>query len=570
MQVVDLLIVAPPVGNIGQAPAGISVLTAFLRSRGWDTHQRDLGIEAFHHFHSPRFLDGCRRRLEATGCDLELSAVATRVVRDIDAAKDALRRPGIERQRETMRWAFGTLRDAGIVMTAAAGGTHEHTLRNFSIRGALRDFQSLDRCLGDTPTNPYVAYFREHTIAAITALEPRALGISITYFSQLIPGLTLLRLIKSAMPELPVALGGAYLTAVESEIASIPTAVVPADLIATHDGEWILDRWLANLGGEAWADQPHAYRPAHGRFSRSAGCSASSTSLDDLPAPMWVADGLALEDYLVPTYPIPLPLSRGCYWGRCAYCNISSQTQSSYRVRNTESAIVDIRAAMAETGSRSFDFPVDSFRVKDLLALSKAIIAAGLEVRWGAEVLLDNGFQDDVVETLARSGCRSLRFGLESACAATLDAMNKPVRSATARRILGACRANGIRTAAMLIAGFPCETQGQLLETYDFLVENRDRIDSLTIHEFSLVPGSTMADDPGRFGILVRPKETILSPNLPFANANAVGMRVEDVPSVVAAMLERLREHYPELGEMWSVAIGGWMTFVACCDDAEP
>ena len=47
--------------------------------------------------------------------------------------------------------------------------------------------------------------------------------------------------------------------------------------------------------------------------------------------------------------------------------------------------------------------------------------------------------------------------------------MNKPSRPDTARRILEACKRNGIQTAAMLIAGFPTESQTELNLTFDYL-----------------------------------------------------------------------------------------------------
>jgi len=224
-----------------------------------------------------------------------------------------------------------------------------------------------------------------------------------------------------------------------------------------------------------------------------------------------------------------------------------------------------MRAAIVESGSNWFDFPVDSYRPKELHALALGIIEAGLEVEWGAEVLLDPGFKDDVIADLARSGCRTLRFGLESASTETLKSMNKPTRPDKARRILKACKDNGIQTAVMLIAGFPTETQRQLYETYDYLVENRDRIDFLTIHQYSLVPGSPMAQQPDAFGLYLLEPEAVLWTSIPFVNTNPVGMKNEDLPEVVSAMKDGLREQYPDLGELWTVAIGGWMTFPACC-----
>jgi len=565
----DFLIISPPVANFGQASSGISVLTAYLRAHGWDAHQRDLAIDAFHHFHSPERLGECLARLEAAGpeIDPELLETGRRAVAEIDGAKGALRRQGVEDDHEAMKWAFQTIADAGVLMTAASMGRFEHDYRHFGVDGAFRNFEALGAVLADPERNPFIAYFEAEALPRLERERPRVIGISMTYFSQVIPGFTLLRLVKERLPDVPVVLGGAYLTAVEDQVDGIPADVVPADCIILHDGEEALERWLrVALRGEGETAQvPNSYLPLGETFQRVGARDLTHTDLDTLPVPMWTADGLELDRYLVPRYPIPLPLSRGCYWGRCSFCNISCQTVATYRTRDVEKAVEDMRACVAETGSNWFDFPVDSYRPKELHALAKAIVASDLEVEWGAEVLLDPGFKDEVVADLARSGCRCLRFGLESANEDTLKAMNKPTRPGKARRLLEACKANGIQTAVMLIAGFPTETQGQLMQTYDYLVENADRIDFLTIHQFSLVPGSPMGQNPDAFGLYVLPQEAVLWTSMPFVNTNPVTMKNEDLPEVVDAMRAGLKEHYADLGELWTVAIGGWMTFPACC-----
>lgn len=579
----DLLLISPPVANFGQCTSGLSVLTSFLRSRGFDVKQWDLAIEAFHAFHSPEYLARCVEVLERHGVtevpeakdynahtpdEIDLRDVARRVIGEIDAAKAALRRPGIEHDRDAMRWAFQTIADAGVVMTGASLGGYEHDFRHFAIPGAFRSWATLEAALTDRARNPYLEFLEEHALPRILRDRPRAVGISMTYFSQVVPGFTLARLIREKAPGTKLVIGGAYLTAVEDDVPSLPASVLPADAIILHDGEEALERWLRLVlqGDGTAASIPNCYLPGEdGVFARAGERSLTHTDLDLLPVPLWTLDGLDLSQYLVPKYPVPLPLSRGCYWGRCSFCNISCQTVATYRTRPIEKAIADIKAAIAQTGSNWFDFPVDSFRPKELHALAKAIIAEGLDIEWGAEVLLDPGFKDPVIADLAASGCRTLRFGLESANEETLTAMNKPTRPGEARRILASCKANGIQTAVMLIAGFPTETQARLQETYDYLAANRDRIDFLTIHMYSLVPGSPMAQDPGKWGLYIQPHEGVLWTSIPFVNTNPVGMRNEDLPRVVQAMRQGLREHYPDLGEMWTVAIGGWMTFPSCC-----
>ncbi len=563
----DFLLISPPVANIGQAPAALSVLTAHLRSRGWDAHQWDLGIEAFHHFHSVHYLRHCQGIIERQAADAELRAAAARVVAEIDEAKDALRCSGIEREPDRMNWAFDTLRDAGIVLTAASLGGYEHDFRHFSIPRALASFEQLDRDISDRESNPFVEYFEVHALPRLTRKPPRAVGITISYVSQLVPALSLARLIRQRLAEPRIVLGGAYLTAIGDQVAGMPSAVASADAIVLHDGEQALDGWLDGVLREQGdlRDIPNLYLCERGEVVRAQQGPFLQTDLDGLASPMWIADGLALDQYLVPRYAIGLPLSRGCYWGRCVYCNISSQTIGSYRCRSVPKAIADIQAAIAETGSTWFDLPVDSFRPKDLRELARGICDAGLAIEWGAEVLFDRGFEDEVIADLACSGCRSLRFGLESGSPSTLEAMNKLSRPPVAQRILRACKTHGIRTAVMFIAGFPSETRAALQETVDFLVENREWIDQLTIHPYSLVPGSAMARDPGSFGIFLQPPQAVMLPNLPYANTNPGGVPSEDIPRMVESLRDALRDHFPDLGKLWSTAIGGWLTFPACC-----
>ncbi len=566
----DLLLISPPVANVGQAAAAPSVLTAFLRARGWDAQQWDVSIEAFHHFHSASHLEVCRHLVREHGADVALLAAADRAVAEIEAAKAALRRFDTVADSASLGWAFGVLRDAGVLLTAAARGRYELDFRHFDVPSAWRDFDSLAAALVDGAANPFLGYYAEQVLPRLRAEAVAAVGISVSYHSQVVPALTLVRLLREQLPGLRLVLGGSYLTAVAGDVPRLPTSVVPADAIVLYDGEDALDAWLdAVLRGRGSLDEvPNVFLPRDGTFQRASPRPLRHTDLGALPVPMWTGQGLELDRYLVPRYAVGLPLTRGCHWGRCAYCNISSQTAARYRRREAVQAVADLAAIVAETGSSWFDLPVDSYHPSDLGELARAILAAGLEVEWAAEVLLDPGFTEEVVATLARAGCRCLRFGLESADPATLKAMRKPTRPEVAAEVLARCRRHGIRTGVMVIAGFPTETQAGLGRTHDFLVEHRDRIDFVGIHPFSLVPGSAMARDPGRFGLFLRPRGAVLTTSLPFSNTNPVGMQNEDLPRVIAAMKASLREHYPELGELWTAAIGGWMTFPSCCTRA--
>ncbi|MBI5547459.1 MAG: hypothetical protein HY901_26555, partial [Deltaproteobacteria bacterium] len=427
----DLLLVSPPVANIGQAASSISVLTAYLRARGWEVDQWDAGIDAFHHFHSAEHLSLLAAQLSAEGADSSVIEAAERASASIKVAKRSLQDPATLFEPAAMERAFETLDAAGTALSSRRPGRTRHTYRAFEVAGAFRDWASLAATLDDSEANPYLAWTEEHALPRILASRPASVGVSITYLSQVIPALTLVRRLKQRVPEIPVAVGGGYLTALGQTSRAIPRELLPADAVLLHDGEEALSRWLSRV-----LDRPdHSMEPTSGE---------PCTSLDTVPSPSWVSDGLDLSRYLVPRYAIPLPLTRGCHWGRCHYCNISAQTSSAYRLRPLDLALSDIRQAMSQTGSNWFDFPVDSFRPDHLHRLAVELIEQRLQIRWAAEVLMHPGLTAEVIHDLARSGCCGLRFGMESASSEVLTAMNKPRPPQLASRILRDCHEAGI------------------------------------------------------------------------------------------------------------------------------
>ncbi|MBW2453354.1 MAG: hypothetical protein JRI68_02535, partial [Deltaproteobacteria bacterium] len=150
-------------------------------------------------------------------------------VAEIDEAKAALCQLGVERQPDRLSWAFDTLTDAGILLTAASRGLHEHDFRHFAIPRALASFEQLDQDLLDESANPFVQYFTDHAIPRLRDEPPRAVGLTISYVSQLVPALTLARLIRQHLGATPIVLGGAYLTAIADQIGNLPSAVAGAD-----------------------------------------------------------------------------------------------------------------------------------------------------------------------------------------------------------------------------------------------------------------------------------------------------------------------------------------------------
>ncbi|MBK9383368.1 MAG: radical SAM protein [Planctomycetes bacterium] len=583
-------LIAPPVGNFGQATPGISVLTAWLRYKGYPCVQWDLSIDAFHHFHSQEYLRQCAKVLAerakvSIGAAIEgaegmtrgpgvlnpprpgereetVLELALRTAPKIEAAKIRIREAGVESNAVDMKRCVETIRDAGLVVGATHGCFFGYN--RYDVPGAFASWERMLEVATTADQNPFLPYFQEQVLPRIAAEAPELLGLSVTYMSQWLPALTLAHLVRKAHPSMRIVMGGSFPASVQEDVVAMPTAVGAVDGIIFGDGEEPLSRYLQAMAGEIGFEAvPGLLRADGDRYVMNA--EESKVKLDEIPPPVLDLDGIELDRYLVPKYSVALPATRGCYWGKCTFCNISNQARYRYRRRSNVRAVEDMQILKERYGTNWFDFAVDSYPPADLLRLSRAILEAGLEVEWGAEVLLDKGFTRETLEEMARAGCRTLRFGLESADPDVLRDMSKRVDPPVAARILADCRAAGIKTSVMCIVGFPTETQSRMMRTIEFLIENAANIDFVTLHQFGVVPGTPLADEPDRFGIRLLPKPGVLNPSLPYQNLNAVSMLPQDLPKVIDILIERLREAYPNVGELWTSAIGGWLTFPAAC-----
>ncbi|MBN1655800.1 MAG: B12-binding domain-containing radical SAM protein [Deltaproteobacteria bacterium] len=567
-----VLLISPPVGNIGQAPPSISALAAWLTHLGHECIQWDLGLDAFHYFHSTEYLSAAAAVVEqrckkdasySRSSLLEIARSTRRIASQIETAKQILKQPGVESDIEKMVGSLGFIRDAGLLISSAHGLSRLSYSR-FDMPGAQADWRSLAEAIRDRGRNIFIDYFREHSLARIALASPHLVAVSVSYHSQLLPAFSLVVLIKEEFPELPVLLGGAFLKAVQDDLTQMPSSVVPADGICIGDGEPTLEAYLRALEErESIWQTPNILLPRGERFVSTG--RIEQISLSQAPIPMLKMEGINLGSYLVPRYAIPLPVTRGCHYHRCVYCNISNQAREVYRAREAKRCIDDIESLVRECRTNWFDFPTDSVLPRDLERFARTSIKRGLTIRWSAEVFLDRRLTDEIIALLARSGCCCLRFGLESACPRTLELMDKRIDLKEVSRILKTCHRHGIVTGVMMIIGFPTETQRELLETVEYLQRHASDIDLLTLHPFTVSPGSRLASQPELAGIHLLPRTAVLTPSLPYAHSNPVAMRPEDLSEVVSSLADALSDFYPQSGQLWASGIGGWLTFAACC-----
>lgn len=204
---------------------------------------------------------------------------------------------------------------------------------------------------------------------------------------------------------------------------------------------------------------------------------------------------------------IKLQLANGCYWHKCAFCDVSLDYIGRYQAPDAETLADTIIRLKCETGQSGFHFTDEAIPPVLVRRLCAALAARRETVTWWGNVRFDKGFTPDLACRMAEAGCIAVTGGLECANDRLLALMNKGITLAGATQALDAFSQAGILVHAYLMYGFPTQTERETREALEF-VRRRfadGHIQSAYWHRFALTAHSPIARHPERFGITLLP-----------------------------------------------------------------
>jgi radical SAM superfamily enzyme YgiQ (UPF0313 family) len=163
-----------------------------------------------------------------------------------------------------------------------------------------------------------------------------------------------------------------------------------------------------------------------------------------------------LERYLAPDLVLPLITAHGCYFGKCAFCNVGYGDHyfSPFRV---EQIVQQMKLMHEKYGCRHIFFVDEAIPPRILRLLSEAL-QENNPFNWGGAVRFEKVLSDDLLEKSSASGCRMMLFGLESASEPVMERMVKGTYLKDMSRILHSGTAAGIWMHTFFFFGFPGET----------------------------------------------------------------------------------------------------------------
>lgn len=256
--------------------------------------------------------------------------------------------------------------------------------------------------------------------------------------------------VKRAHPDCVIVFGGPQASVVDMRtLAAFPFV----DYVLRGEADETLPLFLDALpGGRNFASVPGlTWRSPFGPV-RNASASAIQ-DLDLLPLPAFHLTG-----ELANATSAPLELGRGCPFA-CTFCSTNDFFRRKFRLKSPQRMLADMRSIASTWGIRAFDLVHDMFTVDrhKVVEFSECMLASGENFTWACSARTDC-VDEELLELMARAGCRGMFFGVETGSQRMQRVIDKDLDVGRAREIISAAERLGIETTVSLITGFPEET----------------------------------------------------------------------------------------------------------------
>lgn len=382
-----------------------------------------------------------------------------------------------------------------------------------SLSQSLSNFQEMEDQLHSTET-VVTSSMCKIMDKEIELFSPDLICITVPFPGNLFSALKVGQHVKSKHPDIHIAMGGGYCN---TELRSLQDSSVfqYVDYVTLDDGEIPLRCLIEYLQGKrsiTRLKRTFTLKDGLTTWIDDAGlgdCNLAQTGTPDY-SDLKLGDYLSVLDLLNPMHRLwsdgrwnKLTLAHGCYWGKCAFCDISLDYINRYDPLTAGLICDRIEKIMNQTSHNGFHFVDEAAPPRLLRDLAVEIIRRELVIVWWTNIRFEKTFTQDLCRLLRRSGCVAVSGGLEVASDRLLSLMQKGVTVAQVANVAKNFRDQNILVHAYLMYGFPTQT-GQ--ETVDALEVVRQLfecgyVSSAYWHRFTMTAHSPVGLDPTAYAV---------------------------------------------------------------------
>lgn len=510
----DCVLIYPPLANPFYPYLSTPTLSSYIKEKGYTVEQRDINLELYEIFFSTEFINKLQSRIENRIEELDnkeslnwkqqeeyvqlicLKLSLENTINSFDISLEEVK----EKFRDINSYRYEN--DEPVLLDAWNYFQRINTIINYLISPLqlpICDTKSVIKAINKEEYYLFYDIYEDFFVKDILKDNPKFVGISITYQTQVIPALYLGYLLKKHNPDIHLCIGGQHLSTISHDIHDLYKDLTFIDSIVVDEGEPAIIPLLEFVNGKGSIDDiPNLFHIRDNKVIEN-----KRTVLENIKdAPLPDFDGLPLDKYFTGSIVLPYSASKGCYYNKCTFCSFPF-ISPKYRIKTPEEVAEDLAKLSEKYNVKLFYLTNEADPPKRIKQLSEEIIKKDIGIYYHSFCRFDRKVDKETIDLLHESGCRVLFFGLEAASDRVNEMMmNKGIRLDKAKEILEYCYNVGISTVVSSIIAFPTETLEESIMTKKFLEDGSFYKNHVPqSHDFRLPRGTDTEISHQKYGV---------------------------------------------------------------------
>lgn len=319
-------------------------------------------------------------------------------------------------------------------------------------------------------------------------LTDKTVCMSCAFGDQLAFTLEIARLIKTTSPSTKIILGGAQISLLPQELIAQIERMKLFNVVFTGFAEEKISEVIQNC--------PDTYfrEPVNGT-------TATHKLLDSLP----ITQFDSMELYENPF--IPVIVNKGCYWGKCTFCDyilMGDLGGARYVSRSVDVVFNEIKEYRKIYPNFDVNLISDAVPPKFYKELCLRANAEDFPLKTHSYMINNKNLTEDFFKEAARARINIIIFGTESTSDRVLELMQKQGRRRDILENLRNAQKYGLRVKVNLIPNYPTTTYKEALQTIKDISIFTDVIAKLAVFKFYLSANTAMDQNPEDFELDVK------------------------------------------------------------------
>lgn len=497
------LLLFPPSWYLLGPHLALPLLKSQLKKAGFNASVRDLNIEFFNDIFSKEYFEEALKKLNEEFLKGENSMRAEKyenlsyLINQYGSKFDVLsfyiqNSLNVVRSKKHF-YNINLLRRAAITLSVALEIiTAPYFPFNISFHGKIEapnidfNYQELKEKIFDKSYNLFLDYYKDK-VEEIKAQNLDFIGISISSTNSFVSGLTLAYMLKKET-NAHICIGGQMFSRITDTIIKTPELFdLFADSFMSGESEKTIVQMAKYINNEIPIESvENLIYKKDNQIIVNPSCKQSLNLNEIEPADF---SDLDFSKYFSPEALVPITMNKGCYWGKCTFCDIPHRKTFSVKDIN---ALIDEILNYKQLYNTRFFYVIDEAVLPQYLdKLCDELINRNIEAYFIILARFENEFSYKLLKKMKKAGILYVQWGYEAASERILKLMNKGINPKKRIPILKNSTKAGIMNHIYSIWDFPSETFKEAKKTIKEL--SRFFADVIVYDSFILTKHSSLS-----------------------------------------------------------------------------